>query len=269
MLKKIKYQSSSFEYTILGEGKPVLLLHGFGEDHRIWFNQANFLSPHFKVIIPDLPGTGNPSLLKDDTIEGMAEMIHKILQQEEIETCHVIGHSMGGYIALALVEKYHSQISALGLFHSTAYADSKEKKESRKKACGLIMKYGASAFLRTSIPTLFAEKNKSERLDLIDELINRTHNFFPEALVYYYQAMINRPDRTAILKNSKVPILFIIGKDDAAVPMSDILRQCHLPEKVYIHVLQNSGHMGMVEEPEVCNEILINFLLEVEIYNDL
>jgi pimeloyl-ACP methyl ester carboxylesterase len=87
-------------------------------------------------------------------------------------------------------------------------------------------------------------------------------NFLPQALVSYYEAMMQRPDRTAILSKTAVPVLFIMGKYDAAVPVEDSLKQSHLPRKSYIHVLQNSGHMGMLEEPERCNLILDEFLRE-------
>jgi pimeloyl-ACP methyl ester carboxylesterase len=89
------------------------------------------------------------------------------------------------------------------------------------------------------------------------------HNFSAPALVSYYEAMIKRPDRTAILEKTTVPVLFIMGKYDNAVPVEDGLKQCHLPGKSYIHVLQKSGHMGMLEETEKSNRALENFLLEI------
>jgi pimeloyl-ACP methyl ester carboxylesterase len=74
--------------------------------------------------------------------------------------------------------------------------------------------------------------------------------------------MMKRPDRTSILKNSKNPVLFVAGEHDNAIPLNDVLKQCHLPEKSYFHVLKKSGHMGMMEEPENANRILEEFLKE-------
>jgi pimeloyl-ACP methyl ester carboxylesterase len=265
MISQLKYDSSSISYKVVGKGKPVILLHGFGEDGSIWDKQTNDLSNYYKVIVPDLPGSGQSGLITDMSIEGMAEVIHEIIHAEEITACPVIGHSMGGYITLALAEKYYNHVSAFGLFHSTAFADSEEKKESRRKAIGFIQEHGAAAFLKTSIPNLFSAKSKDEQPCLIDELLTHAHNFLPAALVSYYSAMINRPDRTTVLKNTNAPVLFVAGPYDNAVPMADMLQQCHLPEKAYIHILQNSGHMGMLEEAELSTKILLEFLQETGI----
>lgn len=104
-----------------------MLIHGFGEDAAIWNNQTEYLKDKFQLIIPDLPGSGKSEMTDDMSMEGMAEVIHSIIRQEDIDACTVIGHSMGGYITLAFAEKYPDYLSAFGLFHSTAYADSDEK----------------------------------------------------------------------------------------------------------------------------------------------
>lgn len=262
MNKQLQYQNKKINYRVIGKGKPVFLIHGFGEDGEIFNKQATYLQEKFQLIIPDLPGSGQSEMIADMSIEGMAEVIHEIIHQENIEACPVIGHSMGGYITLALMEKYRNHITAFGLFHSSAFADSEEKKETRRKAIEFIEQNGAYEFLKTAVPNLFAEDSKTTFKPSIDQLIEAGHNFSAEALVSYYEAMINRPDRTEILTQTTLPVLFIMGKYDKAVPMEDSLQQSHLPEKSYIHILQNSGHMGMLEEVEHCNRILEKFLLD-------
>lgn len=249
-------------YRVTGSGKPVMLVHGFGEDGEIWNNQVHFLKEKVKLIIPDLPGSGQSEMIEDMSMEGMAEVLHSIIHEEEIERCTVIGHSMGGYILLALAEKYWNHLDAFGLFHSSGYADSEEKKTVRKKGIAFIQEHGAFEFLRTTIPNLFSQQTKDERPELIDKLISSLNNFSADALVSYYEAMMNRPDRTGMLQKALVPVLFIMGKYDNAVPLKDSLEQCHLPEKSYIHILHQSGHMGMLEETEKSNRILEEFLLE-------
>lgn len=172
----------------------------------------------------------------------------------------LIGHSMGGYITLAFAEKYPALLNGFGLFHSTAYADSEEKKETRKKGIEFIKKNGAFAFLKTSIPNLYSPVTKKLNPQLIAYQIERSHKFSGAALVNYYRSMMQRPDRTEILKNSRLPVLFILGKYDNAVPLKDGLEQCSLPDLAYIHVLENAGHMGMREEPAESNQILRNYL---------
>lgn len=262
MTKSFFYQNKKIVYRVFGTGMPVILVHGFGEDGTVWDQQAEYLKKNFKVIIPDLPGSGQSELIDDMSIEGMAEVIHSIIHEEDIDACPVIGHSMGGYITLALVEKYYNHVSAFGLFHSSAFADSEEKIATRRKGIAFIKEHGGFEFLKTATPNLFSATTKDERPELIDEQIASLSSFSGAALVFYYEAMIQRPDRTNILKEATVPVLFAMGKYDNAIPLADGLKQCHLPEKSYIHILQQSGHMGMLEETEKTNLLLEKFLLQ-------
>jgi pimeloyl-ACP methyl ester carboxylesterase len=285
MNKFLLYQNKKIFYSITGTGKPVILIHGFGEEAAIWNNQVAFLKNKFQLIIPDLPGSGQSEMIDDMSMEGMAEVIKciyvmeshsSVFQKEELTQSYskdplsegfreavLIGHSMGGYIALAFAERYPERISAFGLFHSSAFADSEEKKVTRRKGIEFIQQNGAFEFLKTATPNLFSPITKNKKPELIDEQVARLHNFSPITLVSYYEAMMQRPDRTEILRKAIVPVLFIMGKYDAAVPVEDGLKQCHLPEKSYIHILQESGHMGMLEEPNKSNLILDKFLQEL------
>jgi len=266
--KNISYQSSTIFYRIVGNGKPVLLIHGFGEDGNIWDNQVEFLKDHlptgqagFQLIVPDLPGSGRSELIKDMRIEGMAEVIKAILIEEKIEQCDLIGHRMGGYITLAFAEKYPHILSSFGLVHSSAFADSEEKKAARLKSIEFINKNGAYEFLKTSIPGLFNPSGRLLRPEgFMEQLVEKGRDFTPEALIQYYQAMIDRPDRTHVLKTFAKPILFIIGEHDNAVPFTQSLQQCYLPDHSHIHILRHSAHMGMWEEATAVNNFLLAFL---------
>lgn len=262
MDKQLVYEGKNLFYGVHGSGSPVILLHGFGEDGRIWDQQIAALKANFTMIIPDLPGSGKSEQIPDMTMEGLAESVHAIIHRENIHACPVIGHSMGGYVALALTAWYPNHVSSLGLFHSTAFADSEEKKATRRKGISFIREHGSSAFLRSTTPNLFAPSTKEKNPTLIDEFIRRMDNFSPNALVSYYESMMKRSDRTDILKHSNLPVLFVLGTHDNAVPLQDGLKQCHLPEKAYIHVLHESGHMGMLEQTDKSNHILENFLSE-------
>ena len=264
------YQPSNTFYRTVGCGKPVVLLHGFGEDGEIWNRQINFLKDQFTLIIPDLPGSGKSDMIADMSIEGMAEVIKEIINIElqkhppEAEGAVVIGHSMGGYITLAIAEKYPQLLSAFGLFSSSAFADSEEKKVARTKSIEFIQKNGAYEFLKTAIPGLFLVGQEDRRHDTtdIEFLVEKGRHFTPEALISYYQAMIARPDRTTVLKAFTRPVLFIIGEHDKAVPFTQSMQQCYLPSQTHIHILRNSAHMGMWEETDKANIALRQFLSE-------
>ncbi|MBC7827365.1 MAG: alpha/beta hydrolase [Chitinophagaceae bacterium] len=259
--KSLQTQKHEIFYRITGTGKPVVFIHGFGEYGSIWDLLTDDLKDQFQCIVPDLPGSGKSLMKKGDwTMEDLAEAIKSVLDHEKIENPVLIGHSMGGYISLAFAEKYGENMAGLCLFHSSAFADSEEKKATRERGIQFIEEHGPAKFLEQSTPNLFSNEFKSLHPDIVKDLIDRYTNFQDAALVHYYQAMMQRPDRTHILKNYPGPVLFILGEHDTAIPLADGLKQCHLPRLSYIHILKKSGHMGMIEETDKCREILQNFL---------
>lgn len=270
MQKQINYSGADIYYNVIGKGNPVMLIHGFGEDSRVWKYQADFLKDRFQLIIPDLPGSGQSAMGNSEwSINDFADCIKAILDEElsfsspaggSREGACIIGHSMGGYITLAFAEKYPAMLSKFGLFHSTAYADSEEKIETRKRGIKFIKEHGAFAFLKQSIPNLFGKKFSAEHPGAISALIEEGKNFSPGALITCYKAMIARPDRTAVLKSFNKPVLFIIGEEDKAVPLQDCLEQSHLPAISHVHILTQSAHMGMWEEAAKANDALLQFL---------
>ncbi len=268
--RSFQYGSSSIFYHVAGSGKPLLLLHGFGEDGSIWSSQAECLKAHFRLIIPDLPGSGHSELLPDMSIEGMAEVIKEICTLEGFgsplqgaEGVVLLGHSMGGHITLAFAEKYPEWLSSFGLVHSSAYADSEERKQVRRKSIDFIKRNGAYEFLKMSKPGLFGGAWSMEHGEIIEALIAKGENFSSEALISYYQAMIERPDRTHVLKDFKGAVLFIMGEQDTAVSFEHSLQQCHIPQRSEVCILRHSAHMGMLEEAEKVNHAILKFIEEI------
>jgi pimeloyl-ACP methyl ester carboxylesterase len=266
--KEISWQGKKIFYRTAGRGEPVLLLHGFGEDGNIWQKQAEVLKEKYFLIIPDIPGSGKSELIEGANIETYAEIIKEILDTESsqfsrhggTEGVCIIGHSMGGYITLAFAEKYPQYLKSFGLFHSSAFSDSDEKKQTRAKAIEFIKENGAYTFLKTSTPGLFTEAFNKTNTNAVNELIETGKNFTEAALIQYYRAMIERPDRTEVLHNVSKPVLFIMGEYDNAVPLQSSLKQCYLPIVSHVHILRSSAHMGMWEEADTANEILSGFL---------
>ena len=259
--KEIIINNKKLFYRIAGEGPAVVLLHGFGGAGKRWEHQYNTIK-NFQFIVPDLPGSGQSEIIEDMSMEGLAESVYQLLQQLKVDKCTMIGHSMGGYITLAFVEKHAEMIESYGLFHSSAFADTDEKKAGRKKTIETIKENGVGPFLKTFVPGLYSDGFKQQHPEEIQNHLTGVTSVSQAAIISYLQSMIERPDRTNVLKQNKIPVLFVLGKNDSIIPFKDMLTLASMPEISYIHVLEHSGHMGMIEEPEKSNQILNKFLLK-------
>lgn len=255
-------EGRSLHYNRYGSGPAVMLVHGFGEDSRVWEGQLGRLSENHTLLVPDLPGTGDSELLSDMSLEGMAAALNRLVEQENISSLTMIGHSMGGYITLAFAELFPDKLNAFGLFHSSAFADSPEKIETRRKGITAIQQSGPLPFLEGMVPNLYAPATREQRPELIREHLSDVQYFSGATLVSYYESMIRRPDRTRVLQEAGCPVLFVLGRADTAVPLKDGLKQVYMPDLAYIHILDDSGHMGMREEPEASTELLLRFLMK-------
>ncbi|MBX3241692.1 MAG: alpha/beta hydrolase [Chitinophagaceae bacterium] len=265
-LRHLQYDNTPVSYRIADNKTlpAVMLIHGFGEDGSIWENQVALLCDDFRLIVPDIPGSGDSPCLEiagdQQIMDVYADILLNILRKEEITNCTLIGHSMGGYIALSFLRHYEELTNGLGLVHSTAFADSGERIEMRKKGITFIQKFGAHDFLKQSIPNLFAAPFTTAHREFIEKLIEKAADFSDKALIQYYRAMIARPDSTDILEKYRKPVLFIIGEEDKSVYLQDSLKQCHIPKISHIKILPNAAHMGMWEAKDQVNLYLEEYL---------
>ena len=197
-----------------------------------------------------------------DSVEDCATLIKHICDREEISSLVVLGHSMGGYITLAFAERYPDLVKGLGLIHSTSYADNEEKLNTRRKSVALMKsnEKGLRLFLSQLYPNLYGERYKRESPDEIEKQIKASELFKPEVLIAQYEMMMKRPDRRSLLEGYEKPVLFIIGAEDKTVNLSDSLAQCHLPLESHIHIFEETGHMGMKEEPVKTTKAIGDFL---------
>jgi pimeloyl-ACP methyl ester carboxylesterase len=253
-----RWQGTSYRDT--GTGPAVMLVHGFPADGTLWDHQVPRLEKDFRLLIPDLPGSGSSPLAGPLSIEDMAEVIREVLDAAGVARPVVIGHSMGGYAALAFAERYPERLAGLGLYHSTAFADSPEKKEGRQRSIQLMRSYGGARFLGQTVQGLFTAAFRKAHPAVLRELVSRAEKAPTGALAYYYEAMRQRPDRTAVLRRAGVPVLFVIGGQDTAVPASDVLKQVSLPAISQVHLWDDAAHMSMLETPDRAAGVLESFV---------
>lgn len=250
----------ALEYWISGEGPALLWVHGFAEDVRIWERlMLNRLSG-FTHITLNLPGTGaSPLPASTCSIEHMADALYAILQQETIDTCILLGHSMGGYIGIAFAEKYPTSLIGLGFIHSSVYADDDAKKVNRRKAIDIIRSGGKGHFLQQVVASLYGPNAHERYPDRVQAHFNMALAVPDNTLKAYYEAMIQRPDRSKVLEQLKCPVLYVLGEFDQAVPLSVGLTQSQIPGITSVHILPGVGHTAMNEAPEIVQEIINNF----------
>jgi pimeloyl-ACP methyl ester carboxylesterase len=260
MTKQIIFNSAAVSYRISGQGMPVLLLHGFAEDGSVWDTFKSELEKKYLLLIPELPGTGDSDMppAGKESLEYFADVIIAILDAEGIEQCCLVGHSMGGYTGVALAHKYPRYLSGIAFYHSSAYADDADKVAARRKGIKFIEQNGGQEFLKTSIPGLFYDKEKS-KTD-IENMLTKGTRFTDEALIMYYNAMIRRPDHTETIQHFHRPVGFFLGEHDQAVPFALGLRQSHIPKVSLVYIFRSSAHMSMLEEPTLALTHLQNFL---------
>jgi pimeloyl-ACP methyl ester carboxylesterase len=261
-----EFDNRQMGYVKTGAGPAIILLHGFGEDHYIFNSTVTMLEKTNTVYTPDLLGTGMSSINtfpSNFSIEYLADSIAALLQHEKIENCTLLGHSMGGYITVAFAKKYPQYLKGFGLLHSTALPDTPIKIENRLRGITFIQKFGAASFLETTAPNLFGSFTQKNHPQIITDFIQSIPAFTNEALTCYYQAMMARPDVTSVLEATQLPVLFILGDQDMPVALEDTLPQTKMPKRAYLYVLENCGHMGMLEQPIHFNKAVLDFLDKV------
>lgn len=238
-------------YTDQGKGFPVVMIHGFCETHEVWTRFAHQLSKDFRVISVDLPGFGkSESLPEGFSVADVASKINELLIQLEVTTCIPVGHSLGGYVTLEMVNQQASLFSGFGLFHSTAYADSDERKAARNKVIEFVSKNGVPAFIETFIPPLFHDKANPD----IPFAVRMALQTKEETLIGYAKAMRDRFDLTSVIQKFNNPIIFIGGEKDTVIPPDTLQKQAKLAVKPHLSMVANVAHMGMFEkEAETLN----------------
>lgn len=260
-MKQVKSQDKTIAYNVEGKGFPVIFIHGFCEDSHMWDDfKQDLLEEKFKVIAIDLPGFGKSSVVLDPSIDIYAQAVLKVIKTLKIDSCILIGHSMGGYVALAIAEIKPELLLGLGLFHSHPYEDSKEKKSARIKQIDFIGKYGHQLYVKQLMPKLFPKRHVLSSPFDIDKLVHRAARFPEEGITGALKAMATRPDRSTVLKNIKCPVLFIVGTEDNAIAKELSQKQLPLPAIAKVHILEGVGHMAMFERKRPVQLIVRRFV---------
>ena len=248
-------------YEKAGSGEEQLvLLHGFMENRTIWKEMEPHLSKNFTLIKIDLPGHGLSKIYDEiHTMDLMATEVKKVTDSLNIKKFHLLGHSMGGYATLAFAEKFPEVLKSITLFFSSYFADDDEKKEQRQKSLRIIRE-AFPTYVNAGIPNLFNPNEKNFLEGKIEHAKEIALSTKVDGVTAAVKGMIERTDKTSVLKNFEGKILVIAGKHDNAVKSESVLS--HLPDQTNIKSYSlDCGHNGHWEKPSICAEIINTELL--------
>ncbi|MDA3616260.1 alpha/beta fold hydrolase [Polluticaenibacter yanchengensis] len=260
------YKDTTISYKTYGAGKPVMLIHGFSEKSFVWEQLITELKDNYLVIVPDMPGynkdckVGEQDIFVAGSIHEVAKAMIAVIRSSGLNDVTVLGHSMGGYIALEMLYINAGLIKGLGLLHSTANVDNEEKKEARLKTIDFLERNESRTFIKSTIANLFGSEINKKAPGIVNEFYEAVGYINENILVANINAMLNRRMQFETIEKSGVPILFIIGEEDKAIPVADVFTQTTLGVKSFVYLLQKCGHMGMIENPGQFNKAVKEYL---------
>lgn len=249
MYNTIYFKGITIRFKDEGKGPVVVLLHGYLESLEIWNDFSAKLAEHCRVVSIDIQGHGKSGVIdKIHTMELLAKAVKSVLDHLNIEKCFLTGHSLGGYVTLAFLELFPECLSGFSLFHSHPLADSNEAIKNRNREIKLVENGKKDLIYTVNIPKAFATDNLKkfrEQVDYAKKIAKETPG---ESIIAVLNGMINRPDRSDILSGTSLPFLWILGKKDNYIPYEAIIKKIELPKQGKLITLENSGHMGFMEE---------------------
>lgn len=251
---------SSVHYKVKGEGQPLILIHGFCETSDIWDLLTEKLSKEIQVVTVDLPGFGRSELPNAEiSLEAIGSELNDWVLSNNIKNPIIMGHSLGGYVCLAMLSQKPDLFAGLGLIHSTAKADSELKRDNRSKVMEFVKSNGVQAYVDSFIPGLYYDKNHPT-VEFALEIARKTTE---STFLAYTLAMRNRPSREHVLENLRIPALIIGGQNDPVIDLKSLEDQSKLSEMIRFFALNNVAHMGILEAEIETAAIVSTYVAEI------
>ena len=260
MLKTTAFKKGKVTFSDTGKGRVVVLLHGFLGSHQIWEQTTTQLSKSYRVIAIDLPGHGNTDCFGYvHTMDLIAKCVKAVMDSLRLKKYVIIGHSMGGYVGLAYADLFPDNLKGLCLFHSSAYADSEEKKRDRTRSIKIV-KANHKIYTTEVIKNLFATKNSKYLKTEIAFAQKIASKVSKQSIVAALEGMKDRPNRDLVLGMVHYPVMMVIGELDNVLPKDQLLEQSQLIKNKHLLYLEHDGHMGFLESPRVTLKALKKFI---------
>ena len=254
----LDYKNSNIHYTVCGQGSCIVLLHGFLETVEMWDQLIPDLSKSHQVICIDLLGHGKTDCLGYvHTMEQMADAVLAVLESLNVENAHFIGHSMGGYVALALAEIKPTLFNALCLMNSAFEADDEARKKMRTHACK-IAQQNFEVLVKMSFSNLFTPESKAKYKVAYEKALQLALQISLQGYMAAQEGMKLRPNRFEIFKNLRCKKLIIIGKKDTLINKDQLILD--IKETDIDFVAFSEGHMSYIENTKELTYKLMRFI---------
>ncbi len=254
-MKTITINNLSLAYTRRGHGAPLVLFHGYPLDSSIWSEVVPLLEEHFDLIIPDVRGFGASATTTDMyTLTDVAADMKVLLDELDIPSAFVAGHSMGGYLALALAKAYPEQVRGLALVASQTAADAPEGKQKRYDTAKQVADQGIGVVVEAMTPKLSADTRLQT---FLRELMARQES---QAYIGTLKAMAEREDTLSMLAAATFPLIIVHGDADALIPVAKAREVASVASRAHLVELAGVGHMPMLESPQAVADALMKFL---------
>ena len=256
-MKHLFFKNTKISFSDTGKGTAIVLLHGFLENQRMWDGFVDSFSKKYRIITIDLLGHGQTECLGYvHSMEDNADMVHAVLSELRIRKAIFVGHSMGGYVALALAELYPETIKGLTLLNSTTRADSEDRKTNRDRAI-VAVKQNYTNFIRLSIANLFSENNRERLITEIENVKIAALKTPLQGIVASLEGMKIRKDREVLLHFAPFPVLLILGQKDPVLNYEETKEQIeNTPTQL---VSFPDGHMSHIENAVALEKVLLDF----------
>ncbi|MGB0980543.1 MAG: alpha/beta fold hydrolase [Winogradskyella sp.] len=254
----LEYKNTSIYYNVTGKGEPVVLLHGFLETVAMWQTLIPKLSKNHQIICIDLLGHGNTDCLGYvHTMETMADAVRAVLNSLNIEKATFIGHSMGGYVALALAERHPKLFSGLCLMNSTFEADDDDRKTLRMRANKMATR-NFENLVRMSFANLFAPESKTKFQTELNDALQLALKTPVQGYIAAQEGMRIRTDTFEVFNRLKCKKLIIIGEKDSVINGKKILHNIANTDIDYVQF--SEGHMSHIENKTELQSTLLAFI---------
>jgi len=248
-------------YTDQGKGASIVLIHGYLETSEVWDSFARKLAASFRVIAVDLPGHGKSDLISEtETMESMAGSIKELIEKLNLKKVFMTGHSLGGYVTLAFAELFQELLSGYCLFHSHPLADPPEAVEKREREMVLVRAGKKDLMYPENVSRMFATENLARFPEELQRLKEIASSIPGESIIAVLKGMIVRPSRLTLMESGRVPCLWILGAMDNYISCEYAQTQVKIPENSMLAILENSGHLGFIEEEELSLSIIKSFV---------